>query len=284
MTHQILAPSADGSYWTEAAALGDLIDRTRAEIEQRWLERVEIDIVKTPGVSLTHLRDGMPDYLAAMAQLLHRCGQGELLAGASSAWVRFAREHGVTRVRIGFDITQLIHEFVVLRHVIREIVAEHGGAAGPAEAMLADVLDAAISASVHAYVEARDAELRSRQAENIGFLTHELRNPLTAAMAAAAQLRPHVPPGAVRFADMVDRNHRRIHDLIDSTLLTQKLEAGKMECRPTALRLGELLDGAIEHLRDSCRRKGLHVSVTYDPSLRLCVDPMLTRSALQNVL
>src|SRR5690606_18427560 len=134
-------------------------------------------------VELTQLRDGIPDYLAALGKLLTG-GASKLDGDGSAIWSRIAREHGITRVRIGFDIDQLIHEFVVLRHVIRAVATEHGLPAIAAEASLADLIDAAISEAVRAYVGARDHDARRAQAENVGFITHELRNPLSTAVHA----------------------------------------------------------------------------------------------------
>src|SRR5688572_26185878 len=96
--------------------LGRIIGEHKSEIERRWLERVQRDIVKSSGVELTQLRDGIPDYLAALVDLLHVKRGLELDRTARSAWEDVAREHGITRVRIGFDIGQLVHEFIVLRH------------------------------------------------------------------------------------------------------------------------------------------------------------------------
>jgi signal transduction histidine kinase len=50
---------------------------------------------------------------------------------------------------------------------------------------VAELTDAAITKAVRAYVHARDYETRRMQAEHIGFLTHELRNPLMVAISAA---------------------------------------------------------------------------------------------------
>src|SRR5687767_5414676 len=97
--------------------MGEAIDRHRQEIETRWLERVQADIVKTPGIETTQLRDGLPDYLRSIVALLEEEADAVKPAG-TSAWEQVAREHGVTRVKIGFNIGQLIREFVVLRKVI----------------------------------------------------------------------------------------------------------------------------------------------------------------------
>jgi len=265
-----------------AQVLGHKIDDKRKKIEQEWLARVQRDIVKTPNVGITQLRDAMPDYLVALVGLL-RGGTRAADAGAGASWSDVAREHGVTRVRIGFDITQLVHEFVVLRHVIWDNVGEPR----PGEqeqGLLADLLDAAISAAVKAYVDARDYEARRVQAENIAFVTHELRNPLTAAMTSASHLRQHASPAQIPLIDRLDRAHRRLAELIDSVLLTQRLEAGEAAPQRVDLELGQVMETAVEAARKVAAEKGLELRVVYDPAARVSLDRRLTQSALQNLV
>ncbi|MBX3261030.1 MAG: sensor histidine kinase [Labilithrix sp.] len=267
-------------------ALGRVIERQRVDIERRWLERLEREIARAPEVALTHLRDGLPAYLEALAQLLLSNRTARQLSdgsGAEAAWADIAREHGITRVRIGFDITQLIHEFVVLRQVIRDVAEEHGVGDACAEAVLYDLLDAGIRVAVKSYVEARDYDARRRQAEHVGFLAHELRNPLSTAALAVSHLRRQATPGQGRLLDVLERNLRRLGELIDGVLLTQRLEAGKVTCRPSELALGGVMDAALEGARTMASEKGLAFRASYDPEVRVRVDPDLTRAAVQNV-
>ena len=53
-----------------AVRLGRAIDARRADIEARWLDRVQRDVVQTPGIELTQLRDGVPDYLEGIVTML----------------------------------------------------------------------------------------------------------------------------------------------------------------------------------------------------------------------
>src|SRR5262249_39996977 len=109
-----------------------VIEQRREEIEQRWLERVQRDVVKRPGVELTQLRDGMPDYLVALSNALRSESIVKSLGErGDSAWSKVARDHGITRVRIGFDISPGVSE---------------------AESLLTELLDSAISVAVQAYV------------------------------------------------------------------------------------------------------------------------------------
>lgn len=235
-------------------ALGQIIRASALDIEQRWLRRVQQDVARGPDIELTHLRDGIPDYLTALADLLSDSG-GDV--NGAAIWSRVAREHGITRVRIGFDIDQLIYEFVALRQVIRAVAAEHGISTAATEGVLTDLIEAAIADAVRAYVQARDYAMRRTQAEHIGFVTHELRNPLATAMQAAELLHDHAAPQQARALDALDRSHRRLTELIDGVLNTERLEAGKVAPRRVEVREGELLDQATEAARKAARDKGL---------------------------
>ena len=261
--------------------LGQAIQEQQPEIVRRWLERVQRD-VRQPGVSPTQLRDGMPAYLTALARLL-TSAQNPSTEGAGRAWQEVAREHGVTRVRIGFDISQLVHEFIVLRHVIREVVAERAQPPEGYEPILADLLDAAISAAVQSYTDARDYEARRHQAENIGFITHELRNPLATALLGVSQLRQQEAGLDPRVLDRMERSLRNMDQLIASVLLTEKLETGARQAQLVTTRLGPVVDGAVEGARRLAEKKGLAFHLTHEPDLVVRIDPVLTRSALQNL-
>jgi len=258
-----------------------IIEQRTEEIERRWLDRVQRDVVKQPGVELTLLRDGMPDYLRELTKAL--ANEAEPLDHrAESAWSRVARDHGITRVRIGFDISQLVHEFIVLRRIIEEVVREEDPSLEWAGGLVAELLEAAVAVAVQAYVDARDFESRRAQAANIGFLTHELRHPLAAASLAAARLRREAKPEQEQALAILDRGLRKLSDLIDGVLLTEKLEAGEITIAPAQTTLGHLME-PVETLRAAAEQKGLRFTIKYDPDLPLTVDIDLTRSILQNL-
>ena len=265
-----------------AFRLGRLIEANLSEIERRWLEQIQKDVSAAEGVELTQLRDGMPDYLEEMVRLLRTADLDLLSDHARSAWADVAREHGVTRVRIGFDISQLVHEFVVLRRVIADIVDRHADLAA-SKGLITDIIEAAIAAAVQAYVDARDIEARRTQAENIGFLTHELRNPLTAAAMAAARLGKHASSENVRVVEALERNLRRLNELIDSVLLTERLEAGEVAVNPVDVKLAPVIEGALEAARRVAEAKQLQFHTSYDPGVTARIDPGLTRSAIANL-
>ena len=180
--------------------------------------------------------------------------------GPIRAWREVAREHGVTRVRIGFDISQLVREFIMLRHVIREVAAELAPPPEKYEPILADLFDAAISAAVQSYMDARDYEGRRHQAENIGFITHELRNPLATALLSVSQLRKQEPGPDPRVLDRMERSLRNMDQLIAGVLLTEKLETGARQAELVTTRLGPVVDGAVEGARAPGQAEGARLS------------------------
>jgi signal transduction histidine kinase len=258
-----------------------LIDQHRDEIERHWLDRVQHDVAKKPGVELTELRNAMPRYIAELVNALAG-GAESFDHGAESAWSSVAREHGITRVRIGFDISQLVHEFIVLRRIIGEVGRESEPDFAEAEGLLPDLLEPAIAVAVQAYVDARDYESRRAEAAHIGFLTHELRNPLTAARLAAGRVRRLASDGQAGPLDRLDRALSRLDSLIDSVLLTERLEAGAVRTQPEEIPLGQLME-PVEALGALAGEKGLSFRMTYEAGRMLRLDPKLTQSAIQNL-
>jgi signal transduction histidine kinase len=268
------------------ARLAAAIRRRRGDIVQRWLELVSRDC-EISGVSLTDLKNALPDYLDKLQSELSQSGV-TLEESGSSVWNDIAREHALTRVRLGFDISQLVHEFIILRRVLQDTAHEEGvfaGQAGHHLAILAELVEAAIAVSVQSYVQARDYQARRTQAANIGFITHELRNPLGAAMMATSLLRPElVTELQIDLLDRIDRNQQRLRELIDAVLDSQKLEGGQLRSRPIRLDLRELLSELVASARLQAENKGLRLEVGHQGDLQVEVDPLLTRSAVQNVL
>lgn len=232
-------------------------------------------------VELTQLRDGISEYLAELARALSEPADQR---SDGESWARVARTHGVTRVHVGFDIQQLVREFMSLRKVIEEVAAEEDTLDPDGGTRLVDLIEAAIAASVSAYVETRDFEARRRQAESVGFLIHELRNPLMAAVGAASLARMTAVPAQAKAFEVLERSHQRLTDLIDGVLLTEKLAAGRAEPRWADQQVGELLDRATLAARKAAADKGLAFELRGQPDRMIRIDPELTRSALQNLV
>ncbi len=263
--------------------LANVIARRAKDIEERWLEKVRADL-PVRKLSPSELRDSMPEYLVRLAESLRQSDSAE--EGGSASWANVAREHAETRVRLGFDIDQLVREFVLLRRVLFDIIEEEGVAVDFRQgARLADLIEGAIEAAVQSYVKSRDCELRKREAEHVAFITHELRNPLTTAILGANQLRrpstSRVEQG--QLLDIIDRNLRRLSDLIEGVLLVEK-SVHEIKPELTVTSLGQLLAATLPAAKLAAEAKNVRLETRFDPDLVVQVDPKLSTSAIDNVV
>jgi signal transduction histidine kinase len=272
---------------SQRVVLADLIQRHQGDIESRWLAAVRADLGHR-SLDLTELRDAMPDYLKALARELRSKGDtGTLEMRGSAAWTPVAQEHAVTRVRQGFDIEELVHEFIVLRRVLFDVARENGVAADfRTSGRLADVIEAGLATSVRSYVESRDYAARRVQAEHIGFMTHELKAPLTAALVVAERLETSLRlEGAQRDQfELLVRNLGRLRNLVEGVLLMEKFGADEMKVEATMMPLADLLEGPVNSARAVADAKGLVLDVNCPTELTVLADPKLTESVIGNLL
>jgi signal transduction histidine kinase len=267
----------------ERAELAELLTRHRQEVETRWLEKVGTELNRH-GMSETELRDSIPDYLEAIARGLREESKNTMTKRGVNAWTAVARQHALTRIRLGFDIDEVMQEFMILRRVILEVLRERTELTIDQVERINNLIHGALRASVKSYVEHRDYESRREQAKHIGFITHELRNPLSTAMAAAGQVRKRGSPDLRPFLNLLEKNQKRLSTLIDDALLSQRLEVKEQESHPTEIPLGEIMEQALGSAEATARNKGVSFDVSFDPNLLLCVDLKLALSAVQNVI
>jgi signal transduction histidine kinase len=279
-----MEPTADEQR-QEREQLAGLLMHYGLEVEQRWLASITPHL-KHHGLPEPELRDSVPDYIQALAAALRREGPVSMEERGGEEWAHIARQHAVIRVRHGFDVGEVLREFMVLRRVISEVLRSHTQLSLNAHQTIVDLIDGALGVAVRTYVDSRDYQSRSQHAQHIGFITHELRNPLTTATAAAGQLRKlgATLPALGKPLDLIERSLRRLRELIDQTLLTQRLEAQEVECHPAQLTLGDLFDEAFSGARDTAMRKGIAFHVHFDPEIVLDVDRDLAVSAVQNIV
>jgi len=271
-----------GTEQRQRVALADVIERRQDDIIARWAERVRADVVRRH-VDPTELHDAIGDYLRNLADGL-RAADGLPTAG-SGAWEKLAREHAVARVRLGFDVDQLVREFIILRGVLVETAREEGALVDERQHdRLADLIEAAILSAVRSYVEARDYQSRRAEAEHVGFLTHELRNPLGIAILGASRLRRMVAGEAAKLLQTIESALGRLNDLIDGVLLVGRLEAGEVSARPTEVELQEVVDEAVRGAREAAKAKRIALKVAPPPGVLLYVERSLAVSAIANVV
>jgi DNA-binding response OmpR family regulator/nitrogen-specific signal transduction histidine kinase len=136
-------------------------------------------------------------------------------------------------------------------------------------------------------------ELRSASAAKSDFLaamSHELRTPLNSIIGFSELLeRPISPDGhqaatVEEFAGHIHGSGLHLLELINEVLDLAKVEAGKLDLRPTVFDLKELVDHTIETMQPLADRKSIRLTAEGDERLDIEADQGRIRQVVFNLL
>jgi signal transduction histidine kinase len=127
------------------------------------------------------------------------------------------------------------------------------------------------------------AEERSSRPGHLGFVAHEIRNPLSTALWTAEMLvrMTAADRGGARgekLSAMCLRAVARVRQLVEDHLLCERLDAGDLPVRVEAVGAKEALDAVLE------KRPAETASASADPALGVEVDRGLLERALESLV
>jgi signal transduction histidine kinase len=261
----------------DTTSLSGLLRERRQELIDRWTATVVQETVTEP-LSHAELVDQMPLFIDELTAALHPEALPLPPAGEN------AIEHGAQRLALGFDVGEVVREYGALHRCVIELAGEAGLEITSREQMvLARSLNAGVARAVSQYVSERDAELRRQMAEHIGFIAHEVRNPLSSARMAFGLLQRRELAAGGTVVELLARTLRRTGDVIDNTLHHASLSLG-VSPRPERLPLAPLLEEIVFDCSAEAQVKGIDVVVSAAPDLAVDADPRLLHSAIANLL
>jgi signal transduction histidine kinase len=193
-------------------------------------------------------------------------------------------EHGAQRLRLGFNVAEVVREYGTLHRSIIGIAVDGNLTITPHEhEVIARWLNAGIANAVSQYVNDRDAELHRQASEHLGFIAHEIRNPLSSARMAFRLLRARELVAGGRTVDLLDRTLRRTADVIDNTLNHASLSLG-IEPRLEPLALRKVLEEIALDCGAEAQGKDIDIVVTATQELVVDADARLVHSAVSNLV
>lgn len=203
-------PSHDRSAATELEAAQD-------EVLNRWLVRVRQELPHAREQSHPILIDTLPVFLTHVAQALDpNDPRGTAVEGST-----VPEEHGGERARLtNYRPDDLVAEYQILRSVVLEYLESRGVLRERERNIIVTSFDQAVRASCTAFFLVS----HNVREQFTVTLTHDLRTPLTAAMASAELILrhnagPEISRWAVRVIDNLERADRMIRDLLDASRL-----------------------------------------------------------------
>jgi signal transduction histidine kinase len=212
--------------------------RFLANNRDELIARCKAKVAERPKRAATEeqLKNGVPIFLEQLQRTLQAEELGEAdeslrISGASggdalniSEMGVSATAHGKQLLELGFTVDQVVHDYGDLCQAITDLACERDAPFGIDEfRSLNRCLDNAIADAVTEFSFQRDAAMARRQVgvvtERWGFVVHELRNALGAAMLAVNALEAGSLPVAGATGAVLKRSHAALKTLIDQALV-----------------------------------------------------------------
>lgn len=262
--------------------LRSLLDERRVEILDRWTQRIRwqhTDKELSRGELWDHLPLLFDEVLGALSAE-EDSGRNNAASNRGTA----SAAHGTQRLRVGFDLAEVIREYEILTECILEEVQAVGGTLSIGQLLrVLRLVNAGRADAVVAYGEQRERDITRAHSQHVAFVAHELRGPLMTALLALTQLRQHVRTEDEWAVGMLTRNLTSLRDLIDKVLTAERLAVGAPMTREP-LDLHALLDQAVTENRLTAEQRHVELTLSAPSTLPFSGDPRLLRSSIDNVI
>ena len=267
--------------------LAALIRRERDTLLSEWRHEVR-QFAVAHELDVPTLNDHIPDLLEELAD--------ELEAHTDESMVGELKKnsvvHGLDRLRLGFDVEEVVAEYNALRGVIQDLIERRDlTLRGPVNRTINRVIDMSIGLAVKTYATQKALEIQQRREEHLTFVAHDLRSPL-AAIAMAARLLEVTLPDVVRderaamLLETMHRNVTRLNSLVvkvvqeETNLKTQLNE--RVERREVNLR--ELVEALVKDLRPLADASSLKLVNDIPEGLTTFADAGMLSLIFQNLI
>src|SRR5687768_3663252 len=171
---------------TTLADLSELIDEHRDELILAWQSEVAL----LPGANQLDA----PTIIDHIPQLLTELSENLKSDRGHDSLILSPSEHGVQRWRAGFDITEVVAEYGILRNCLYRLAEKHNlPLTNHAARIVNTVFDEAVAQAIKSYATHMTLELQKRREEHFSFVVHDLRTPLQAISLATTMLERSLP-------------------------------------------------------------------------------------------
>jgi signal transduction histidine kinase len=191
--------------------------------------------------------------------------------------------HGKELSRLGYTVSQVVLEYGALCQAITEAAVDARAPIGTREFSVLNLsLDVAIADAVtgfssHASVAGVDSTKR------MGFLVHELRNALAAAIMAHSMVNKGVVGIGGSTGALLGRNLNRMRDILDHSFSEVRMQNDKV-VHSQPVRLIEIVEEVEVTASEEARLRGQTLKVEVDPRLQVEGDRHYLISALSNLV
>jgi signal transduction histidine kinase len=267
--------------------LATLIRLERDTLLAQWRQEVR-QLSVAHNLDVPTLNDHVPDLLEELADELEAYVDESMIGELKKNSVI----HGLDRLRLGFDVEEVVGEYNALRGVIQDLIERHDlSLRGPVNRTINRVIDMSIGLAVKTYATQKALEIQQRREEHLAFVAHDLRTPLSA-IAIAAKLLERTVPDVIkdeRAASLLETMHRNVGRLNSLVIKVVQEEANlktkineRVERREVELR--ELVELLLSDLRPLAAASNLTLLNEVPAELTASVDADMLTLIFQNLI
>jgi len=288
-------------YWNRRLSR-EVVERRNAEIALLKSEKRFRSLIKEVGDDYTiysHDLDGRLGYVSPSAEDFYGIALQDLLG---RHWLDFTMteqskeraENSVAGCHRGetppaFEL-EYLHPDGNLRYWMmnHHPVLDESGAVCDIEGIIKDIT--ATKQAEQELTKAKDSAERASQAKSsfLSHMAHELRAPLTAILGYTQLLQrsKELPESAKIKVENISQSGQQLRDLISDVLEVSRIEASRVELKPMAFNLYDLLDNLAAKFRMAAEQKGLDLEFVRSENLppELICDQEKLRQILINLL
>jgi signal transduction histidine kinase len=252
------------------------------EILSSWEKRIRVEIKGADSVAKPILIDTLPLFISNLAQALDAHHPRSLATDSSTV----AQEHGGERARVtSFAPAMILQEYQILREVLLASLEQAGYLNQVIGSVIIKSFDQAIQEAMTAYFLVHQ-NLRD---QFVATLTHDLRNPISAAMLSTQLLLKRLNADGPdeeslklkQLADRAVRNLQRGDSMIQYLLDSTQIQSGETLTR--TLGPGNLGDLVKQILEDLSAGENIRIKTHID-SVPVNADIPQIRRAIENLI
>jgi signal transduction histidine kinase len=249
-----------------------IVARTREKLTDRpW-----------PQVSTSELEHGVPLFLTQLAETLRWETTGTPFS--HDAIAASAANHGRELRTLGFNVSQVVHDYGDICQAITELAVEQQLPITAEEFhTLNRCLDTAIAQAVTEHARITAESRSDEELERSAYMGHELRDIVNTALLAFHTLRRGTVAINGSTGTVLGRSLMSLRDLVDTNVSESRMAANieRSERLQVAGFLGDIAVSATLH----AEFRGVQFAIeTVDPRLAVNADPQLLGSAVGNLL
>jgi signal transduction histidine kinase len=253
-----------------------IISRTRLKLTAR----------SSPVASASELEYGVPLFLTQLSDTLRfeTVGADSATALSADAIAKTATRHGRDLRALGFNVSQVVHDYGDICQAITEVAVEQRSPISTGEFhILNRCLDTAIAEAVTEHARITSETRSIEEVERLGQLAHEIRDILNTALLSYHVLKQGTVAVNGSTGAVLGRSLTRLRDLVENTLSEVRISADHQ--RRDRLPVGAFLeDIAVAASMQAEYRKLEFIIEPVDARLAIMADPQLLASAVMNLL